>query len=65
MRHHRAVLVHRYVELSAAKLKQLEGILHGDIAASCSEGLSLTAEVRMEGSRPSESVQSPRILVLI
>ena len=53
MRHHRAVLVHQYVEFSAAKLKQFEGIMHGDIAASCSEGLSFTAEIRMEGSRPS------------
>ena len=48
-----AVLVHRQVELSAPKLTQFEGILHGDFAASCGEGLSLTAKVGMEGSRPS------------
>ena len=47
------VLVHRQVELSAPKLTQFEGILHGDFAASCGEGLSLTAKVGMEGSRPS------------
>jgi hypothetical protein len=46
-----AVLVHRQVESVTSRLTQCEGIVHGDFAVSCGEGLSYTAKVPMEGIR--------------
>ena len=46
-----AVLVHRQVESVTSRLTQCEGIVHGDFAVSCGEGLSHTAKVPMEGIR--------------
>jgi hypothetical protein len=46
------VLVHRQVESTTSELTQYECIVQGDFAASCGEGLSHTAKVAMEGTRP-------------
>ncbi len=39
------VLVHRQVESTVSWLTKFEGILHGDFAASCGEGLSHSAKI--------------------